>query len=141
MRRKLVVLAVLTCFAWSCATRELTTDGSESHSTIRLEQSEVSTTFDWDAGVSGEDCREQGGSIKRRGLSGMRMCVVPYPDANRPCKDNIECKGRCLFILGGDIEEPLPGDHVQGACEPDSATFGCYMEIRNGVAQQAKCDD
>jgi hypothetical protein len=86
------------------------------------------------------ECVDHGG-IERRGIAGLRVCVIPYADAGKKCRDSAECAGRCLVVLGRGSEEPTPGGEVSGECEPDDQTLGCFLEITGGIAGQAICVD
>ena len=82
-------------------------------------------------------CAAAGGEIKPRGMMQIPICIVPYADAGKVCRDTSECAGEC--ILGG-TEDHGTGP-VTGFCQRENAQFGCYAEIRNGRAQPALCAD
>ncbi|ANM32185.1 hypothetical protein ABI59_10185 [Acidobacteria bacterium Mor1] len=88
-----------------------------------------------------EGCEAGGGAIEYRGMFGAPMCVTPYPDAGTVCRDSAECVGLCMVLLGGAEVEPEIGGDVEGRCEADDRTFGCYMEVLGGKAQRGICVD
>ena len=83
-------------------------------------------------------CRKTGGHLEYVGLLGLPSCVLPYPDAGRPCFDTSECRGACRTV---ELVKPgTPG--VVGRCDADTAAaFGCSQQIVAGVAQSEWCVD
>jgi hypothetical protein len=89
-----------------------------------------------------EQCSAAGGTVMvAGGLAPAPMCVVPTPDANRPCTDSSQCVGRCIHDGGEADAIPRAGARATGRCEPDNASFGCFAEIRRGRATGAMCVD
>ncbi|ADC64191.1 hypothetical protein Alvin_3301 (plasmid) [Allochromatium vinosum DSM 180] len=81
-------------------------------------------------------CERAGGQIKRVCLAQQPMCVIPYPDAGRPCRDASECAGYCLASFGAQI-----GERVQGTCEHDNNPCGCRSYVENGRVVDGRCVD
>ena len=79
--------------------------------------------------VTIEGCRKAGG--QRDGLAGA-VCTFAAKDAGKVCTDSADCEGRCE---AGD-----PGG-ATGICSARISPFGCYSEMRDGVAQPALCVD
>ncbi len=84
------------------------------------------------------DCTADGGTVQRRGMLGMEMCVHAYADAGRTCTDSAQCQGRCVGPAGG---EGSAGAAVSGQCQADDRLFGCYSEVKGGSAAYAICVD
>ena len=82
-------------------------------------------------------CESKGGSVQRRGLADLQICVKPYADAGKICTDSVQCQGRCIIVT----DFPAEGEMVEGSCQTDNALFGCYAEIRDGHATDALCID
>lgn len=79
-------------------------------------------------------CDRTGGKVEARGLGGREHCVIPYPDADKPCASSDECIGACL-------SGPPPDDGPPGRCQKDNATYGCHSELLAGQAPQTACLD
>lgn len=79
--------------------------------------------------VTIKGCRESGG--QRDGLAGA-VCTFPATDAGKICTDSDDCEGRCE---AGDPTAAI------GTCSARISPFGCYSEMRDGVAQPALCVD
>lgn len=87
-----------------------------------------------------EQCAAFGGSVEVRGIFARApMCVIRNRDANRPCIDSSQCRGRCLLSDTAVVELPRAGTRAVGYCEPDNATFGCFAEVRRGKATDFLC--
>jgi hypothetical protein len=141
-RRHLVLVAAIVILGSCAVSREHDSADLVTTEQQRIDEARTSTIFHWgDDRVSYEACRASGGFIDRRGMSGARMCVVPFDDAGKECRKSSECQGRCLVLLGRNLNEPNPGDTVMGECEPDNKTFGCFLEVVDGVAGDSTCVD
>ena len=81
-------------------------------------------------------CARHGGQIKRVCLAQRPMCVIPYSDAGRPCRDASECAGACLASRGGRQGEP-----AQGACQRDNNPCGCRFYVEDGRLAGGRCAD
>ena len=79
--------------------------------------------------VTIEGCRAAGG--QRDGLAGA-LCTFAATDAGKTCTDSAECEGRCEATGTGG---------ANGTCSARISPFGCYSEMRDGVAQPALCVD
>lgn len=92
------------------------------------------------ADIDVEACEAGGGEVRAEGLLGAPRCVTPYPDAGEICSDASDCEGRCL---GADdvTDFDAPDGEARGICEADDSPFGCFSEIRNGVAEAMICVD
>lgn len=88
-----------------------------------------------------EQCDADGGSFGYVGLFGMPACVIPFTGGGLQCSDSSECEGLCRIELGKGCIEPSVGAAVTGFCESNHQSFGCYMEIIGGRAQQGLCVD
>ena len=84
-----------------------------------------------------ELCESVDGSISRQGLAGYEMCVRPYADAGKTCQDSSECEGQCRAQGFGSTD----ASQVSGTCQADNIPFGCYAEVKNGIASPALCVD
>eukprot|EP00808_Paulinella_micropora_P024038 g43979.t1 len=81
-------------------------------------------------------CTAQGGKIQRSGMLGWERCVQVYPDANQPCADGKDCYGQC--VVDQFVEA---GQKTMGKCQQTDSPFGCFQQVRNGVAEAALCVD
>ncbi len=81
-------------------------------------------------------CETSGGSVQRRGMIGMEMCVHPYADAGATCSDSSECEGKCVAGAGN-----APDEAITGQCQADDRLFGCYAEVKAGKAAYTICVD
>ena len=79
--------------------------------------------------VTIEGCRAAGG--QRDGLAGA-LCTFAATDAGKTCTDSAECEGRCEATGTGG---------ANGTCSARISPFGCYSEMRDGVARPALCVD
>ena len=79
--------------------------------------------------VTIEGCRAAGG--QRDGLAGA-LCTFAATDAGKTCTDSAECEGRCEATGTGG---------ANGTCSARISPFGCYSEMRDGVALPALCVD
>lgn len=95
-------------------------------------------------------CMSQGGEFRRVCVAQEYMCVVPYPDGGKPCKDSFECAGECRIEVtticsdDGNCEEPglpKPGDEAIGACQADNDPCGSVIPIKGGRAQPGENRD
>lgn len=82
-------------------------------------------------------CTSGGGTVQRRGMLGMEMCVHPYADAGKQCSDSSQCQGKCVGSAGSTSTSSA----VTGQCQADDRLFGCYSEIKGGKAAYAICVD
>lgn len=82
-------------------------------------------------------CTSGGGTVQRRGMLGMEMCVYAYADAGRQCTDSAQCEGKCV----GSAGSVAPDKAATGQCQADDRLFGCYAEIKGGKSAYAICVD
>ena len=81
-------------------------------------------------------CARAGGQIKPVCRAQRPLCVIPYPDAGRPCRDASECAGDCLASVGTQM-----GERVQGTCERDNNPCGCRSYVEDGRVVDGRCVD
>lgn len=81
-------------------------------------------------------CKASGGFLDRRGRAQTAMCVHPYSDAGKACRDNLECEGKCVAPV-----DDGPDGQIVGQCQADDALFGCYAEVVDGKSVRAICVD
>jgi hypothetical protein len=86
-----------------------------------------------------EACVKKGGTYRRVCLMGNWSCVMPYPDAGKPCADKKECQGQCRYE--GKSEMPPPGAAVTGACQRTTDPCGCFGIVADGKLQSMLCVD
>jgi hypothetical protein len=85
-----------------------------------------------------QSCAQEGGKIKQGGIMGHSLCVKPYRDAGKICRDTTDCQGKCLADLGS----PIMTDGKQvGRCQANTMPFGCYAEVKNGNIGPGLCVD
>ncbi|MCX7206480.1 MAG: hypothetical protein NT086_10950 [Proteobacteria bacterium] len=85
-----------------------------------------------------QNCAQEGGEMKQGGIMGHTLCVKPYPDAGKICRDTTDCQGKCLSELG----TPIVADGKQtGHCQSNTMPFGCYAEVKNGNIGPGLCVD
>lgn len=81
-------------------------------------------------------CAAQHGEIRRVCLTGTRMCVVNFSDGGKACRDSSECQGRCL------ADSPTQqGQQTTGKCAKADEPCGCFIMVKNGIAQPGLCVD
>lgn len=81
-------------------------------------------------------CERAGGRIKPVCRAQRPLCVIPYPDAGRPCRNASECAGDCLASFGAEM-----GERVQGTCERDNNPCGCRSYVEDGRVVDGRCAD
>ncbi len=82
-------------------------------------------------------CEEDGGELMRVGRLQTERCVIPFSDANKPCRDGDDCLGDCRAREAG----PNAGSNLTGVCAPNDLPFGCNTPIEDGRAQPTLCVD
>ena len=82
------------------------------------------------------DCARQGGTIRPLCLTQEPMCVIPYPDAGRPCRDGDDCAGACLGTRAAKSGEP-----AMGVCQSNNDPCGCRTYIEDGRIAHGICVD
>lgn len=87
--------------------------------------------------TAAEACAARGGSIWRVGRLQTERCVVPFSDANKPCRDGDDCMGDCRAPESGARE----GTPATGVCAPNDLPFGCNTRIEDGRALPTLCVD
>lgn len=90
--------------------------------------------------VDAASCEAAGGFLAQRGKLQSRICVHPYADAGKTCRDSQECDGKCVTSPQAEPGEPADGQLV-GQCQADDALFGCYAEVVDGKRVRAICVD
>lgn len=83
-----------------------------------------------------QDCLRQGGTIRPVCLTQEPMCVIPYPDAGRPCRDGDDCAGDCLATAAAKQGEP-----ATGVCQSNNDPCGCRTYIEDGRIAHGLCID
>ncbi len=100
--------------------------------------------------VAAETCRREGGDYRRVCVAQEFMCVKPYRDAGKACRDSSECEGECRIEVttvcdeaGNCVEPqlPRPGDEATGTCQADTDPCGSVIPIKGGIAQQGENRD
>lgn len=81
-------------------------------------------------------CAAQHGEIRPVCLTGTRMCVVNFSDSGKACRDSSECQGRCLADPGTQQLQP-----ATGKCAKADEPCGCFILVKNGIAQPGLCID
>lgn len=84
------------------------------------------------------NCLANGGTVERRGMMQAETCVTAYSDAGKVCRDGDDCEGKCLSY--GQVGSP-PGEQVEGICERDDRTFGCFGIVEDGAIEAGLCVD
>lgn len=83
-----------------------------------------------------------GGFMARRGLTPWPTCVTPYSDAGKSCRDDDDCRGRCLLKYDSNLDAHPIGSVASGHCQAEEPAIGCYAELRHGrVATGFLCTD
>lgn len=103
------------------------------------------------AGTAAEiECKRKGGDYRRVCVAQEYMCVMPYPDGGKPCKDSSECAGECrieamtVCSAEGKCAEPAlpsPGEEATGNCQVDNDPCGSVIPIKSGRAQPGENRD
>jgi len=78
------------------------------------------------------ECLALGGTWEKFGLATSDKCNLKTTDSGKTCIDREQCQGLCL----GENKQA-----TSGKCAEWLATFGCYIPIKNGVAQYETCVD
>jgi hypothetical protein len=85
-----------------------------------------------------DKCSARGGTWRRVCLEQKLYCVMPLPDAGRPCTDSKQCIRGCVFIG----EEPVQRDAaVVGQCRATDNPCGCFILVENGRLGPSGCAD
>ena len=79
-------------------------------------------------------CAEKGGTWQRICITQTLTCVLPYPDAGKPCNDSSECKGGCLASTS--ITKLAVGE-----CKGTNDPCGCFSWVEKGRVVQGPCFD
>ena len=82
------------------------------------------------------DCTTAGGEWKKVGLAGNLACVLKTKDAGKSCTDSSQCEERCLAGI-----DQADSAKTAGQCQATNQPFGCFAEIKDGVAEPALCID
>ena len=82
------------------------------------------------------DCTTARGEWKKVGLAGGLACVLQTKDAGNSCTDSSQCEERCLAGI-----DQTDSTKVVGQCQATNQPFGCFAEIKGGVAEPALCID
>lgn len=81
-------------------------------------------------------CLRSGGIIERAGILGAERCTKPFDDAGQTCSDSSECSGMCRAERLTEFGRP-----TEGVCQPNDNPFGCFTEVKNGLAEPTLCVD
>ena len=84
------------------------------------------------------ECVRQGGMVQLVGMAQNVMCVVPYPDAGKPCRNSSDCEGACLAKRPVQVQV---GERTTGECERNNNPFGCRDVLENGISTGSVCRD
>jgi len=84
-------------------------------------------------------CEAAGGTMERAGRAGWEHCVQTYPDAGKSCHDGDDCLGDCRAPEG--IETPGPDTPMEGVCQAQDISFGCYTTVEGGKVARSICVD
>jgi len=101
------------------------------------------------------DCESVGGSWEKAGIARVEICIRPYADAGKACRDSDDCEGDCLFFDGSipvGSEEDVraaadlrwqtpPWSDVSGTCQRTDSQFGCRSIVEDGKLQPGICVD
>lgn len=80
-------------------------------------------------------CARAGGEyFERVCLAQLPMCVIPYPDAGRTCRDSSECAGDCMAVENYD-------GSFKGECEYNNIPCGCRATVESGFVISGICID
>lgn len=82
-------------------------------------------------------CLAKGGVIRPVCLSQTLQCVIPYPDAGRPCTDRSQCKGECRAVSPRSGQ----GARAKGVCQANNDPCGCRTLIIKGRIGPSTCAD
>ncbi|EPX58743.1 hypothetical protein D187_003704 [Cystobacter fuscus DSM 2262] len=66
------------------------------------------------------------------------MCVIPYADAGKACRDGDDCQGSCRYTADGQPPADAP---VTGTCQVSNDPCGCFATVEDGKLQAALCVD
>ncbi|WP_158239201.1 hypothetical protein [Uliginosibacterium sp. TH139] len=89
--------------------------------------------------------RTKGNSIRTESLckknngewsegKGYAICVLPYPDAGKECKNSKDCVGHCIAPI---TDKPV----TRGTCQIDDSTNDCGRpHLENGKVIYFNCD-
>jgi hypothetical protein len=100
--------------------------------------------------VATADCARQRGEYRQVCIDQRYMCVLPFSDAGKVCKDSTECQGECRIDVvtvcdeAGNCKEPAlpkPGQAATGMCQADNDPCGSVIPIKNGIAQKGENRD
>ena len=81
-------------------------------------------------------CLKTGGIVERAGLLGAERCTRPYSDGGQVCSDSSQCQGQCRTTPNVPFGTP-----VTGICQPTDNPFGCFAEVKDGIAGAGLCVD
>jgi hypothetical protein len=81
-------------------------------------------------------CIAKRGRVQVFGLSGNEGCVLPMPDAGRPCTDGSQCKGGTCTLdeRRPGFKPPSGKGRTVGICASTNFGFGCGWRISKGKA-------
>lgn len=85
-------------------------------------------------------CKLNGGTLKKVCMKGDWHCVIPYEDAGSPCSDNSECQGDCRIYSGSHALESQ-NNELTGQCAKDNNPCGCWGNLVNGKSRGILCRD
>jgi hypothetical protein len=89
-------------------------------------------------GPDAKACAARGGRIQPVCMRGLPVCVIPYADAGKTCRDKADCQGRCLYQGERPADPEAP---VTGLCQATSNPCGCFAEVEHGRYLRGLCVD
>lgn len=138
--KKLIIAGAILCAA--CASEQAPdTDVSEPPIIVEEEDwgpPEIGGNFDEAEKAA---CEADGGSYEIGGLGGQYYCVRTYSDGGKTCFDERDCEGICIASNQADFDPAGQSGAQWGKCSYTDSPFGCYAEVRNGVARPVLCVD
>jgi hypothetical protein len=100
-------------------------------------RSERASDARWSLGaLSQSDCEAVDGIWKGVPEAEYALCVRKATDAGRPCSDGSQCIVGC--VMSGSVEV---GVKTRGICRGNDSGYGCFQEVRRGIAQDVICND
>lgn len=87
--------------------------------------------------MNAAQCQLHGGTLQGVGMFATPACVIPYADAGKLCSDKSDCTGLCKTD-----QDIAVGQAVTGTCQRSNHdNFGCYNEVKGGIALAGMCVD
>jgi putative hemolysin len=119
MRRWLICLMALGAIA--CAPVEAVPAATDAPVETALPAAEP-------AAPDAATCSARGGEMRPVCRRQLPMCILPYADAGKSCRDDADCEGRCIYR--GDA--PPGAANLTGKCQADNQPCGCTNFLSDG---------